>query len=1018
MTAKRGKRKLPPAKAQHLALVNEIARQITSILELEKLLPEAASAIQRRFPAYNILILLSDYERGEVELWASNGYMEEIVPIHYRQAIGQGLIGHAVMSRQTILANDAPQDPRYIRTFHEEPVAGSELSVPLRLGERVLGVLDLQSPEKHAFQPEDVTTFETLADQLAVAIENARLFTQEQEQRRLAETLREVGIAINSALDLDAVLRLILEQVERVVPYDTANVMLLEGYRVQVVGMRGYERFGVAEEVKNVRWDARETANLRLMLESRQAHVVPDTREYPGWVRGVSEHIRSWVGSPLLAHDEVIGFFSLDKTEPNFYNAAHAAALKAFAPQAATAITNARLYAQTLERMRELSAILRVNQALSGILDLKEILDVVIEEAVTLVGRDQGFIALRDFDDDALHIVASRGLSEADLVAASARSIKASRGTFAVSVLRGEMVEIPDTGQSSLPENLLLRALPRSLSNIPLKIGERVIGVISLDATPPDEQVRRLLRAMADLAAVAIERAQLFETAQRSQELYRTLFDSVPEAVFLFDPESLRILDVNETCIARYGYTRQELLEMSMCDLLSLENAESCREISWETLAQGSYRHPGDIRHRRRDGSLLDVSIHSTIIRLGDRPAILTVASDVTRRKKLEEQLRLAQKLESVGLLASGVAHDFNNILTAILGNASLLRAQVSDNSPVAADLEVIERSARRGAELTRRLLTFARAGKQVMSFVSINDLAREVIKILSRTLDKGITIQQQLDEHVVSVKGDASQLQQVLMNLALNARDAMPSGGRLTIKTRSVVLNKERANRYLDLAPGRYAQLTVEDTGTGLDAEVKSHLFQPFFTTKEPGKGTGLGLALAFSIVKDHGGHIDVHSEPGRGTKVTILLPAAEQGVPPLEDESAPEPAGGAETILIVDDEEAILRMVKRLLSRYGYHVLTASGGEEALKICNDQQEIAVVILDLIMPGISGQETWRRLREVAPHCKVLISSGLWSEKAVQEALTAGAAGFIRKPYETSDLVRQIRQALDNSGEH
>jgi PAS domain S-box-containing protein len=1003
---------------QRLALVNEIARQIASVLELEKLLPEAASAIQRRFPAYNVCIFLSDHERGELELWASSGYLEGIVYLHHRQAIGRGLVGHAVAEGQTILANDAAQDPRYIRAFKEtEPVAGSELCVPLRLGGRVLGVLDFQSLERNAFQMEDVTTFETLADQLVVAIDNARFFTQEQEQHRLAETLREVGIAINSALDLDVVLQLILEQVERVVPYDSANVMLLEGHRVRVASMRGYERFGAAEEVKNVRWDVRDVANLRLMSERHQAQVVPDTMNDPAWIRTeFSEHIGSWVGSPLVAHDEVIGFFCLDKTEPNFYDEAHAAALDAFAPQAAVAITNARLHAQTLEGMRELTAILRVNQTLSGTtLDLDEILDVVIEEAVTLAGCDEGFIALRDFSDDTLHIVASRGIDDANIAVAKIQPIKANRGTLAVSVLRGEIVEIADTSQSSLPENFLYREMPRSLSSIPLKIGERVTGVISLATVPPNEQARRLLRAMADVAAVAIERARLFESVQRSQGLYRTLFDGVPEAVLLFDPESLRILDVNETCVARYGYTRQELLEMTVCDLLPSKDVEHCQAIAQETLVRKSYRHPSDVQHLCRDGSLLDVSIHSTIIRLSGRPAILTIASDVTRRRKLEEQLRLAQKMESVGLLASGVAHDFNNILTTILGNASLLRAQLDTDSPLAADLKTIEGSARRGADLTRRLLTFARVGRQQTALVNINELAREVTTILSHTLDKRITIQQQLDEQIASVRGDASQLQQVLMNLVINARDAMPDGGRLMIKTRDVVLSEERTSRYLDIAPGRYTQLTVEDTGIGMDAEVKSRIFEPFFTTKEPGKGTGLGLAMVFSIVKDHAGHIDVYSEPGQGTQVRVFLPAAEEGVPTAKEKPAPEPVGGTETILIVDDEEPILEMTTRLLTEYGYKVLTASSGEEGLEIYDDhKEEIALVILDLIMPGMGGRETWRRLREMSPRCKVLLASGLWLEDVAREALTTGVTGFIQKPYETSGLLEQIRQVLDS----
>jgi len=382
-------------------------------------------------------------------------------------------------------------------------------------------------------------------------------------------------------------------------------------------------------------------------------------------------------------------------------------------------------------------------------------------------------------------------------------------------------------------------------------------------------------------------------------------------------------------------------------------------------------------------------------------------------RAYLREQLAQAQRMESIGLLAGGIAHDFNNLLGGILGYASFLKTRLAETDPMYRYVDTIERSGIRAAELTSQLLAFARGGKYDTKPVKVERIIEETLQIVGRTFDRSIEIVTRIDRSLPAIEADAGQIQQVLMNLFVNARDAMPGGGRLIIEAHSMVLDEDYAKKRLGAKPGPYVVVSVTDTGVGMDKQTLSRVFEPFFTTKEKGKGTGLGLAVVYGIVKNHGGFIRVYSEVGEGTTFRVFLPASEKEEVPQGEQMIPL-RGGNELILVVDDEESIRTLVADVLGSYGYKVLTAKDGEEAIEIYRERySEISLVILDMIMPKMGGHETFRKLREINRDVRAILSTGFSQNGRAQEILREGVRGFIQKPYNVQDLVLKVRKALD-----
>jgi signal transduction histidine kinase/CheY-like chemotaxis protein len=423
-----------------------------------------------------------------------------------------------------------------------------------------------------------------------------------------------------------------------------------------------------------------------------------------------------------------------------------------------------------------------------------------------------------------------------------------------------------------------------------------------------------------------------------------------------------------------------------------------------------------------KEGKIVPVSLSGAVLRDMDGNPVGSVINlrDISEQKNLENQLQHAQKMEAVGTLAGGIAHDFNNLLQAIQGYTELLLMRKKEGESGFRELQEVIRASKRGAELTQQLLTFSRKVESKTKPLDLNQEVGELRQLLERTLPKMIELEFYLDPDLRMIKADSAQLKQVLMNLAVNAKDAMPEGGKLVIETQNITLDQEFCKRYAEVKPGDYVLLSMADTGHGMEKETLEHIFDPFYTTKEVGKGTGLGLAIVYGIVKNHEGYVMCYSRPESGTSFRIYLPASEaliENEEAVESLEAKSPAmGGNETILLVDDEKFIRELGVDVLGQAGYTVLTASNGEQALEVYRREKErIDLVVLDLIMPGMGGSKCLEELRKITPEAKVLIASGYSLDASSKGALEAGAAVFINKPYDTKQLLELVRKILDTN---
>jgi signal transduction histidine kinase len=431
-----------------------------------------------------------------------------------------------------------------------------------------------------------------------------------------------------------------------------------------------------------------------------------------------------------------------------------------------------------------------------------------------------------------------------------------------------------------------------------------------------------------------------------------------------------------------------------------------------------AYRSSHPFRHRKKDGTVIEVDVSANAIVFEGKEAWLLLATDVTEKRSLEAQLFQSQKMESMGRLAGGVAHDFNNLLGVISGYGELLHKRVRGDPRLRRYAEDIVKAAQRAAGLTGQLLAFSRRQVLQPKVLDLNSVVGETETMLRRVIGEDVQLVTVFDDRLGAVKADPGQMEQVLMNLAVNARDAMPKGGRLTIETGNVQLDRTYAQQHPGVAPGRYVMLAVSDTGHGIAPEVKARIFEPFFTTKEPGRGTGLGLATVHGIVKQSDGHVWVYSEPGHGTTFKIYLPAADEvAAEDAADAVEPELPRGSETVLLVEDEGSLRELVRECLEALGYTILEARHGAEALTVCEGHaDDIHVLMTDVVMPGMSGRELGERLRALRPELRVLYMSGYTDDAVVLHGVLAEKMAFLQKPFTEQALARKLREVLDAPG--
>jgi PAS domain S-box-containing protein len=532
------------------------------------------------------------------------------------------------------------------------------------------------------------------------------------------------------------------------------------------------------------------------------------------------------------------------------------------------------------------------------------------------------------------------------------------------------------------------------------------VGVLARSFESMRSQLYTLFK---DLQDRLTELNQTQQSLKESEAHFRGLYDGVPVGLYRTTFNG-RIIDANPTLVRMLGYPSRELFISKRAEEMY---ANPDDRFEWQTVIEESgVKHVHEVQMRRYDHSIIWVENHSRTVR-GLAGSILYIEGsliDISYRKEMEKQLQMAQRMEAIGTLAGGLAHDFNNLMMGILGNASIMLLDMATDHPHYAKLKKIETLVQSGSKLTSQLLGYARKGKVELNAFDLSAIVSDSIEVFARTR-KEISVHLDLSPAPIAIEADYSQIEQVLLNLFINAADAMPDGGDLRLTTTTVQDTEMEAKPY-KIESGRYAMLRVADSGHGMEPETRSQVFDPFFTTKEMGRGTGLGLASAYGIIKAHAGYIDVDSTPGKGSVFTIYLPLSNKNVAQASD-GGPAIRFGKGTILIVDDEEMILDVGIEMVRKMGYETLAAKNGDEAVSLFKDHAaDIDLVVLDLIMPGTSGKDTFNRLKKIRPDIKILLSSGYSIDSQARALMDQGCDGFIQKPYQLDALSAKIDEIL------
>ena len=554
---------------------------------------------------------------------------------------------------------------------------------------------------------------------------------------------------------------------------------------------------------------------------------------------------------------------------------------------------------------------------------------------------------------------------------------------------------------------------------VPLKTPTETIGVLVVqhysNEKAYDNRDLEFLDSVGGHIALAIERRSSEDALRKSASMFRQLFSHNPLPTWVFDSETMLCLQVNDAAVKQYGYSTSEFESMTIFDFRPPSEHDAFREFIRQP---GQNAHPKtNWKHIRKDGKVIDAEVIVHQLEYAGRPVHLMVAQDVGERQQLEEQLRQAQKMEAVGRLAGGVAHDFNNLLMVIKGHTELLLSALPQGDASCRKVELIDRAADRAASLTRQLLAFSRMQVLQPRVINLNQIVEDMGKLIPRLIGEDVELVIRASPDLGAIRADASQMEQVIMNLAVNARDAMPDGGRLLIETSNAELDRTYANARPVVTPGNYILLAVSDTGTGMDQETQARIFEPFFTTKEQGKGTGLGLSTVYGVVKQSGGFIWVYSELRKGTSFKIYLPRVDQ---PLEAGGAKvaysEAPRGTETVLLAEDEGDVRELAREFLEASGYTVIEARNGQEALKLAAEHSgEIDLLVSDLVMPGMTGQQLAALLQQGDSDLRVVFMSG-YSEHAAAEAAQAGSSvRILTKPFNRGALLRAVREVLSSA---
>jgi signal transduction histidine kinase len=785
-----------------------------------------------------------------------------------------------------------------------------------------------------------------------------------------------------------------------------------------------------------------------LPLEGTQSHRVMLTGQslvrddissdscFPSDSRMAELGFRSNIVVPLITKGRVIASLSLRSKEVGAYGNREKVILERLAKQIAPAIENAELYRQLQASTEEMEVVNEVARIMTSTLQIDQVCEEFAREMRKLVDFDRASISTVDREAGTYtpqYIFGDPKLNQPigsvnPLPGTMTGKIEETRRTL----VRGD-ISSPENGEFSDDQAHWEFGL-RSCIALPLFSKGQVIGSMLLRSRKtncygPREQA--LLERLVRQIAPAIENARLYDQARGEKELATTTLAQLKGVLSGVDSGLLFVDNNRDTLWANHRYGEF----FGIDDVESLATTHRRQADRRETLHK-TFADPGRVFDERMRiyaeatfaGPTEEVELVYPARRIlqpfttpvydesGESLGRLWVYHDITQSKAAEAQLLQFQKMESIGRLAGGIAHDFNNLLTAIMGYSQLAIMEAPSNGFLCSHIEEIQRAAERASNLTSQLLAFSRRQVVAPKVINLNDLILNLERLLRRLISEDIELVTLPSPDTGPIKIDPNQMEQVLVNLVVNARDAMPSGGKLVIETSNVNVGPQFTQQYLGVATGRYVMLSVSDNGVGMSEEVKAHLFEPFFTTKEVGKGTGLGLATCYGIVKQSGGYIEAVSEPGTGSSIKVYLPCSEEAPTsyPRNDQATPS-TGGTETVLLAEDDPLVRSMVANVLTDQGYTVLQASNGDEALRLAQEQghRRIDLLLSDIVMPQMGGVELARRISNLRPQTKIILTSGYSDEPIFRNGTLDSKIEFIQKPFIPAALASKVRDVLD-----
>lgn len=957
-----------------------IAQVALSTPGLRELWPAIHQIVGELMPAKNFYIALYD---PAAELLTFPYFVDEVDTEFPSQRLGKGLTEYVLRTGQPLLVT--PEVQAALEGRGEVQLVGAPsidwVGVPLKVGDRTIGVLAVQTYApgvRYGEREKEILRF--VSTQVAMAIERHHAEAELRSSEARLKAIIDAALDAVITMDGTGTIRSWSPQAERVFGWPASEVL---GRTLSTTIIP--PRYREAHE-----------RGLAHFLKTGEGPVLSRRFEITGLRRDGREIPVELTITPLrLAEAWVFSAFVRDISEQKQVEQRRAAQY---------AVTRILAEAATLAEMG--SGVIRAMcESLDWAAGVFWTVDPASARLRCVELWHQSDVDLGDFERVTRATVFERGTGLPGDVWASGKP-----------VWHRDIRTLPSVRFPRLPH--ATAAGVRGAFGFPIRSATAVTGVIeffSRELREPDPDLLEMTAALGSQIGQFIERRRAEEALARSELTYRSLVEDSPFGIFQTAPDG-RLLAVNPALVTILGYdAAAELLERNLVRDVYLDSEDRVRRIE-DVTRRGSFS--AESVWRRKDGKTVTVRQTGRAVRdaQGRVESFNVIVEDITERKELEAQFRQAQKMEAVGRLAGGVAHDFNNLLTAILGCADLLLETLGPEAPEREDVGEIRKAARRAADLTRQLLAFSRQQVLEPQVLDLNVLVPNLEKLLHRLIGEDIELRTALGTRLGAVKADPGQLEQVIVNLAVNARDAMPDGGRLTIETSNIELDETYAAEHFPTQPGSYVLLAVTDTGTGMDAETKSHIFEPFFTTKGLGKGTGLGLATVYGIVKQSGGYLWVYSEPGRGTSFKIYLPRVmETPEPARPAQGAAVSLRGSETILLVEDDEMVRTLTRRLLEANGHTVLLASRGEEALELLRDlKTRIHLLVTDVVMPGMSGRDLADQVQTLRPGIKVLYLSGYTDDAIVRHGVLEPGVSFLQKPFTADILARKVREVLDS----